>query len=213
MCELGVQWGYSLVWMCTHFTLLCAERSVKHLVADGWYLSLSPVNVYVSADKIPVLMETPWVLVLWMAPLFLHSRVVWTVFWFPELIIAEATAGSAAFLCWLLSHRPDTDANSSWQTLKHTSNTPMVKFVKLLTALTARWEKKNNRICRRFSLFCFQIIRNMLEDWRCPHVFMKALGFEVVILPSADSLMGSYEIFTQCEVQPKCEYFMLNLSN
>lgn len=118
----------------------------------------------------------------------------------------------AAGLCHL-SRRPNTDANSSWQTLKHTSNTPMVKYVKLLTALTARREKKYNRICRHFSLFCFQIIWNMLEDWRCPRVFLKALGFEVVILPSANRLMGSYEIFTQCEVQPKCKYFMLNLSN
>lgn len=53
------------------------------------------------------------------------------------------------------SRRPDTDANSSWQTLKHTSNTPMTKFVKLLTALTVRREKKNNKICRRFSFVLF----------------------------------------------------------
>lgn len=54
-----------------------------------------------------------------------------------------------------LSRRPDTDANSSWQTLKHSSNTLLVKFVKLLTTLIARREKKN-KICRRFSLFCFR---------------------------------------------------------
>lgn len=145
ICEVCVDWVSVKV-----FPSLGAELSVKHLVADGWYLSLSPVNVYVSTDKIPVLMETPWVLVLWMAPLFLHSRVVWTVFWFPE---ADNCWSDGRLCCFPvpaaglhpLSRRPDTDANSSWQTLKHTSNTPMVKFVKLLTALTVRREKEKQQ--------------------------------------------------------------------
>jgi len=61
----------------------------------------------------------------------------------------------------------------------------MVKFVKLLTALTVRRENKSNTVCRRFFSF-------VLFSDNCPCAFLKALDFEVVILPSAvaDSLMG-----------------------
>lgn len=74
------------------------------------------------------------------------------------------------------SHRPDTDANSSWQTLKHTSNTPMVKFVKLLTALTVRREKKNNKICRRFSFVLFSDVHvRFLRPWILRLLFYRQL--------------------------------------
>ncbi len=87
--------------VCTHNNAQCA---VNRLLGNGRSTWLPAVVIFhfiqqaVSADKMVVTIKTPGCYCCWMAPLFLHSSVVWTLLWFPWLIITKPTW---AFLCML----------------------------------------------------------------------------------------------------------------